>query len=487
MDKKLIGDVLKLKQVDKDLVVLVERVRAFLPLDENDEESPMIRPYGLFVIDHSDTNPRFVNVLPVEPSAEDVLQAILQAMLKPMTTIGRGKSWRAKRVFFTSQAHTDALKSDLAALSVEALTLNDPKASNELREVMAQFNAMLGGESNPDLIKIPGMTVPMLSEYFEAAAAYYEAKPWQHVWNEDIVEIQYGDGKPYYGALMGFGGEELGLALYASINELDAALDGFAPTNEADMKRYNLFSLLYGGEVSLGFEDLEALEKYKWPIPNPNAYPGILRIMLKKGITLPTFKEMLLMSAALRMLPTFVREEMKAVGETPIAATKTYALSNVYGQDKITFRYPRQGATIEEGARIQDNMDDGDESDEWDDEWDEEDDEQLPIWPENRLLALTEKIEDHLPFRVEIPNQVAEMLKRSGAPIGKNTAFKAVECKYVDEYVGIILSLEIRKGDSIELPLAFGVVDKNHPLYSDFVQYTQAFVEAQPDYVDPED
>ncbi|MCW1967407.1 MAG: hypothetical protein KIH69_004710 [Anaerolineae bacterium] len=477
MDKKLIGDVLKLKQVDKDLVVFVERIRAFLPLDENDDESPLIRPYGLFVLERNDVNPRFFSIFPSPPSVEDVLLATLQAMLKPMTTIGRAKPWRAKRVFFISETLADALKADLTSLSVEVATLNDPNTLKAVKEIMAQFNALLGGESNPDLLKIAGMTVPMLGEYFEVAAAYYEAEPWRHLWNEDIVEIRYGDhAKPYYASLIGFGNEEFGLALYASIEDLEKALEGIGPQDEAEVKKFNLFSLLYASESILGFEDLEAIEKYDWPIPNSEAYPGIIRAVMKKGITLPTFKEMLLMSAALRMLPTFVSEEMRANGETPKAATKTYDLPSVYGQDKISFRYPRQGATIEVGDRIQDE----------DDEW-EDDVEKLPILPEQTLLALAEKIDRHLPFRVELPKELLKLFKQGGIPIGRNTAFQAIECRYVDEYDGIMLNIEIDKRNELEVQFAFAKVDKKHPLYPDWDVYSQAYVEAQPDDEDDAD
>ena len=482
MNKKLINDLLKLKQVNKDIYVCVVKLRTFVPEDDNDDESPLRRPYGVFVFEGEIEMIRGMYLSIENPTPDDLLEYVLQGMVKPMPSPARLKPMRTKRVFVETPELQAALQPKFAELSMECLPIQSRKAFDEVTAALsAQMSQMMDVPETASLSKVPGVTVPMMAEYFDAAAAYYQATPWAGLWNNDVIEIRYPeDAKPYYGVVLGNGGEQFGLALYASLSELQLAMNGQGPSDEKDMLNFNLFSMMYGEVSAMGFDDLDAIDKYNWPVVNDEAYPGVIRLIIKKGLSAPTAKEIAVLSAALRTLPTFVRDEMQATGDTPKAANKSYELPNVYGRDKIMLKYPLTGEVIEEGLRSEtwDMLNLGDAFDDDDDEENEENEDNednedtlIPIADESALIALTAQIQKHLPITFTPSKELRLMLKEQDIPVPKTGALTITECMYQDVYAGISVAVSIGKEGVLTLPLVFIDLDKKHPLYSTIQQY----------------
>ncbi len=68
---------------------------------------------------------------------------------------------------------------------------------------------------------------------------------------------------------------------------------------------YSALSFTYEGASYLAFEDLDAIEKYEWDIPDTKAYPSILRFNPKTDIHLPRKEDIFWLEGVLPALNEF--------------------------------------------------------------------------------------------------------------------------------------------------------------------------------------
>ena len=148
-----------------------------------------------------------------------------------------------------------------------------PAVEAVLRELSAQLNE---GEVRPGLLEAPGVTLPLLAEFYAAAAFFYQQAPWRWVDNLAALEIRYPvDGPARYAVIMGFGGQEFGLAVFPTAKDLGLQYSNLEP--DQLMQKMTAFSVTYGESDALSFADLDAITKYGWPVAGPNTYPLIMK------------------------------------------------------------------------------------------------------------------------------------------------------------------------------------------------------------------
>ncbi len=311
------------------------------------KNGPKYRPYIILVADTESGAIRQMEMQEQRPTPETVLSAIAAAMAKPLPMSGRRE--RPARIVLDDQELVRFLTPELAGIGVRCDYAASLAVINDaLSELAAHMNQ---GEERPSVLSVPGVTLPLCADLYAAAAEFYQRAPWRWLDNLAAIEVRYpANGPARYLVIMGFGGQEFGLALYPTLEDLRWQISGLEPP--AIYEKLTTTSLTYDEADVLAFEDLDAIEQHGWPVAGPRAYPLLMRITPPAQVSVPGANEIALLAAALRTLPDFVTEHLHADRGAPQPAEATLALSNVHANAQIAFRYP---VDLPELAALRDN------------------------------------------------------------------------------------------------------------------------------------
>jgi hypothetical protein len=131
-------------------------------------------------------------------------------------------------------------------------------------------------EPVPGLKSVPGVTEPLLHDFFAAAADYYHQAPWRWMENWEPIEVRYpAKSSPRYVLVLGSGGEYSGLSVYESLDDLRVALSHHDPDQTHDLIPW--VSVVFEEATIMAFEDLDALEKHGWAVGGEKAYPWVFK------------------------------------------------------------------------------------------------------------------------------------------------------------------------------------------------------------------
>ena len=151
---------------------------------------------------------------------------------------------------------------------------NLPEIHAVFKEINATVNRNI--EKIPSLVSIPKVTVPLLERVFLVLADYYHAVPWEKIPYEFGIEINYPiDAPARYVVVIGVEGTVFGLAVYNNFEDFQSARKNVG-TQESPPD-YPFFAFTYENGTYISFDDLDAIERYGWEIPNENAYPSLAK------------------------------------------------------------------------------------------------------------------------------------------------------------------------------------------------------------------
>jgi hypothetical protein len=198
----------------------------------------------------------------------------------------------------------EELATSFDAIGVNCTTIEVLDQVDYLFDDLARHMA---GVDPPGLLDMPGVTSDQVGRFFQAAAEFYRRAPWRSLGYEAVIQIEcdrYQSG-PWYAVIMGQSGLTLGVALYEDLNLLRRMWAGKLSDEEGARKTVAL-TVTFDDEGSMAEVDLEAIEKFGWPIASPEAFPSIFR--KERGLVMrpPLSWELDLMNACLRILPDFV-------------------------------------------------------------------------------------------------------------------------------------------------------------------------------------
>ncbi len=140
---------------------------------------------------------------------------------------------RAGRLQVADVQMRDRLESALgSAVHVEIVPRLDA-----LAEILREYTNIATGDQPPSALEGPGVTLNALKDFADAAAKYHAAAPWQHLSDEDLVEIESPAAPAGYrfALVLGNGGHTFGLAFYASREQHEAMLDAASAEDAADV------------------------------------------------------------------------------------------------------------------------------------------------------------------------------------------------------------------------------------------------------------
>jgi tetratricopeptide (TPR) repeat protein len=266
-------------------------------------------------------------------------KVLFSAMTHPPKELG-AKPQRPARVIFEDRNLLQALAPALKKIGVQATCY----PHNDLLEALLKDLEANLNDNQPD---IPGLlsgnkiTPQVVGGLFNAAAKFYRAAPWIQLSDDDFLAVRVLPQKdPYYLSVMGQAGIEYGLALYlhwADVESLYPPQDGPMEVLPAE----GAHSFLFNEITEISFDDLDAIEKYGWPVANNQAYPFPAIFGPGDQVRRPDRDQILWYEAVLGAVPEFVQKHMKknTDGELqPIDARVQVSTST--GQKTVEITFP---------------------------------------------------------------------------------------------------------------------------------------------------
>ncbi len=338
MNKNLIGKVRHLRQNESAWLCTARRA----PMWITPKDQPPYRPYVVLVVEQGTELIRRTTVKDDRPTPDVVMEELLKAMKGPLlgplgSLMGFGKRGRPARVLVDDSDLAQSLAPKLAEIDVRcAYSPPSQMLKDTLREMEAHLTKRL---PIPGLLSAPGATEPLVRDLFDAAADYYRQTPWRWIDSVSSIEIRYpSDGRPRYGVVMGSGGETFGLSLYESREDLRVAL--FDTDPQSVIAQISWCGLAFDAATMIPFDDLDAMKKYDWPVADDAAYPLVIKATPPDGRGMPRASEIACLAAAMRVIPDFVEEHLRAKPGQSRPVEATYTLPGVHASKKISLSYP---------------------------------------------------------------------------------------------------------------------------------------------------
>jgi hypothetical protein len=299
------------------------------------QEERAYRPYAFVVAEVEHEKVRRIDIARELPTYEDMLASLLKAMRRPM--LGSGGRYRPTRVVLDDAALVKIFAPALSQIQVQceyrpSLSLLD----NVLHELAVHMHKQ---ELIPGLLSVPGATVPLIEDLYTAAAHFFRRAPWEWLGNQSPLEIRYLPGsRSRYALVLGSGGETLGLSLYETIDDIRLV---YARSSSDEAKSgVSWCSLVFEEAIAMSFYDLDAIEKYSWPVADESAYPVALKITAgHEEYAIPSAVELAWLAAALRIVPDFIIEHLGATHGPAQPGSAVYTLSNVHSGQSMALRY----------------------------------------------------------------------------------------------------------------------------------------------------
>ena len=331
-DRVSVQDTRRLPQRKDKWECAVRRARLWI----TPPDSSPYRPYAILTASRSGMIVG-MDLTENPPSPDEALNALAKAMLYPI--LGAGTRRRPAAVYLDDDRLVAALRQPLAEIGVSCEFRHSLRAADR---ALHSFESELEQGSMPSLVENPGVTKTMVGALFEAAAFFYQEAPWQWISDAQPIQIHHPlDSQPRYAVVMGQGEVAYGLALYDS---KDILHETYAGSPEDDMVEGQTWTvLLFGDEVDVPFDDLDAIEAYGWPIAGPHAYPLVLRASNTEEAQRPSKSDLLRLEAALRTLPRFVQSHMRADEGLGHPAEATFTVEVAGREDRISLSYPVPG------------------------------------------------------------------------------------------------------------------------------------------------
>jgi tetratricopeptide (TPR) repeat protein len=247
------------------------------------------------------------------PPVSLLWEAVLEAAARP----AMGQPHRPGRIEVATVDQRQFLLPHLNRAGIECVALERLERLDSVWQDMTKH--LVGEDELPSLLDVPGMEPARVGGFYAAAAEFYRRRPWQQVPGDTPIKVECDkfQSGPWYAVVMGQSGVQQGVAVYEDLAALQGMIGG-SRSEEENLRRMSALSLMYSEAFEMPVGDLDAAEKFGWPVAGPEAYPLVIKINPGMARRPPLTWELELMEASLRTIPDFVAEK-KAVLEKTVA------------------------------------------------------------------------------------------------------------------------------------------------------------------------
>lgn len=162
----------------------------------------------------------------------------------------------------------------------------------------------------PGALEAKGVTLEMMQAFAEAASQFYQAQPWQHLSDEDLIEIEEPvvDSKLRYVTVMGQGGQTYGLSFFRSRQQYDSLYE--LEPEEFFSQNEEVWSLTFEEIMDMPFADADLWEDHELAVAGDKAYPVACSFGRRGKYRRPGPALLAFMEGLLRALAQTTEEEM---------------------------------------------------------------------------------------------------------------------------------------------------------------------------------
>jgi len=257
-------------------------------------------------------------------------------MLYPLTS---QLAQRPRLVECENSAVQAQLAQPLAQVGIETRANERPGlTSKALEQALSLFDSpqpsVLG------LLEIEGISVESAAHFYTVAADFYRQAVWDRLDDTQPLALHVEPpGKDLYVILMGKAGIQYGLLFFDSWQELvQVAAQTTQPLEM--LPEQGLKMLSYEPPEAVPSADLEAIQRFGWPVAHQQAYP-VPVIYTQDEILRPSPEQLNRLGACLQAIARFVSglaPEEEAEDYAP--ATAEYVLPTPLGELCVQVRYP---------------------------------------------------------------------------------------------------------------------------------------------------
>ncbi|MCC6357042.1 MAG: hypothetical protein IT577_24415 [Verrucomicrobiae bacterium] len=179
---------------------------------------------------------------------------------------------------------------------------------DRIRADMAEY--LRKGDQDPAALGVNGVTIGHLRAFAAAAREFYEAAPWRHLEDADLVEViapQPPDGLGL-ASVMGAGGREYGLGFFWTRRQHDQLMATGDPRSL--MTKRGVWSLTFGSVEDIPVSDADLWEEADLPLAGQAAHPFLAHFGSGMRAKRPTPKAWAFVEGLLRALARTTEQEM---------------------------------------------------------------------------------------------------------------------------------------------------------------------------------
>jgi hypothetical protein len=185
-------------------------------------------------------------------------------------------------------------------------------ALEEADYILGEMQKLMRPEGQPPgLSESATFTSAQGAGFYAAASTYFLRRPWQRLAPSAIIQVEcpqlreFGPGR-WYAAVLGQGGQTLGLAVYNDLESVIAVSGGCC--HDEECPQGTALSLLFGESFEIPIADLLAAEQHHWPLAGPEAYPLVL--CATGGMQVRPLEpwEFKLLEGCVRTIPDFIEQ-----------------------------------------------------------------------------------------------------------------------------------------------------------------------------------
>lgn len=302
-------------------------------LSDPKDDDHYIRPYVYFIV-HQNSGALFdMELTPKLLDAVKIHKKLLKVMLKP--GVEEIEPHRPVEIHFEQQALSDALAPLLADLDIK--TRYAPQL-DKVDAIVQLVQSELFGDMPvlPGLLQQKGVTPPLAQAFFVAADYFYRNQPWVQLENEDYLEIEVLK-KRFCVSVMGNGGREYGLSLFDGWDDIRHFHERGPEGAITEQGRH---ALMFNQAPEISFGDIDAVQKYNWPLPEPDLYPTPM-LFRKSGVQRPKPDMLRWYEAVLWAIPRFVVQHFnKESSGEQVSIEAEIPVKTSVGSLTVKIRYP---------------------------------------------------------------------------------------------------------------------------------------------------
>lgn len=235
---------------------------------------------------------------------------LLRALLRFARQEEKVLHGRASRLQVADAAVREALADALEGADVQVETV--PRV-DVLDDTVREYIAMIRAEEKwpPSMLEGHGVTIDVVRGFADAAAQYYTAAPWQHLSDEDLIEVEAPDApRGYrYALVLGNAGNTFGLAFYESAAQHEAMRSASGP-EEARNAMPVARSVIFDAPTGIPIDDHDVWLAHNLALAGPRAYPFAARYVRRGSVERLGRDELALVEAVLRALAATTEDEM---------------------------------------------------------------------------------------------------------------------------------------------------------------------------------